>query len=117
MSDVARLPVAMLAIAAAGYSAFLFGQAEGRDFWQSPLVLPHLIVSAFVAGCAALLIASIVWPGTLPVPGVPAHRAARIDDVLGPLLFFGIIAHGALMLIDRVRTDMQSAFRLPQLPR
>ena len=23
--------------AAAGYSAFLFGQAEGRDFWQSPL--------------------------------------------------------------------------------
>jgi len=98
--DVARLPVAVLAIATAGYSAFLFGQAEGRDFWQSPLVLPHLTVSAFVAGCAALLIASIVWPGTLPVPGIPPHRAARIDDVLGPLLFFGIIAHGALMLIE-----------------
>jgi Fe-S-cluster-containing dehydrogenase component/formate-dependent nitrite reductase membrane component NrfD len=100
MPDAARLPVAVLAIATAGYSAFLFGQAEGRDFWQSPLVLPHLIVSAFVAGCAALLIASIIWPGTLPVPGIPPHRAARIDDVLGPLLFFGIIAHGALMLIE-----------------
>src|SRR5438094_7025224 len=44
--DAVRLPVAALAAATAGYSAFLFGQAEGRDFWQSPLVLPHLIVSA-----------------------------------------------------------------------
>jgi len=98
--DAARLPVAVLAIATAGYSAFLFGQAEGRDFWQSPLVLPHLIVSAFVAGCAALLIASILWPGTLPVRGMPPHRAARIDDVLGPLLFFAIVAHTALVLIE-----------------
>src|SRR5262249_59350151 len=36
------LPAVLLAAAAAGYSAFLFGQAEGRDFWQSPLVLPQL---------------------------------------------------------------------------
>ena len=63
-------------------------------------MLPHLIVSAFVAGCAALLIASILWPGTLPVRGMPPHRAARIDDVLGPLLFFAIVAHTALVLIE-----------------
>src|SRR6266508_3094724 len=31
-------PMVPLAAAAAGYSAFLFGQAEGRDFWQSPLL-------------------------------------------------------------------------------
>jgi formate-dependent nitrite reductase membrane component NrfD len=30
------VPVTLLALATAGYSAFLFGQAEGRDFWQSP---------------------------------------------------------------------------------
>ena len=47
-------PTAMLAAAAAGYSALLFGQAEGRDFWQSPLLLPHLIVQALLAGASAL---------------------------------------------------------------
>jgi Fe-S-cluster-containing dehydrogenase component/formate-dependent nitrite reductase membrane component NrfD len=46
-----------LAMAAAGYSAFLFAQAEGRDAWQSPLVLPHLLVSAVAAGAAVALLA------------------------------------------------------------
>jgi len=46
-----------LAVAAAGYSAFLFAQAEGRDAWQSPLVLPHLLVSAVAAGAAVALLA------------------------------------------------------------
>ena len=43
-------PMAVVAAATAGYSAFLFGQAEGRDFWQSPLLLPHLLVAALVGG-------------------------------------------------------------------
>jgi Fe-S-cluster-containing dehydrogenase component/formate-dependent nitrite reductase membrane component NrfD len=103
--DAARLPVALLAIGAAGYSAFLFGQAEGRDFWQSPLVLPHLIAAALVAGCAALLVASTAWPGRL-LPGSlefsEARRFAslRLDDVLGPLLFVALFVHGALVLVE-----------------
>jgi Fe-S-cluster-containing dehydrogenase component/formate-dependent nitrite reductase membrane component NrfD len=51
-------PMAVVAAATAGYSAFLFGQAEGRDFWQSPLLLPHLLVAAVVAGSASLLLAA-----------------------------------------------------------
>jgi Fe-S-cluster-containing dehydrogenase component/formate-dependent nitrite reductase membrane component NrfD len=51
-------PMAAVAAATAGYSAFLFGQAEGRDFWQSPLLLPHLLVAALVAGSASLLLAA-----------------------------------------------------------
>ena len=43
-----------LAVAGAGYTAYLFGQAEGRDFWQSPLLLPHLLIQATVAGAAML---------------------------------------------------------------
>ena len=50
--------MAVVAAATAGYSAFLFGQAEGRDFWQSPLLLPHLLVAALVAGSASLLLAA-----------------------------------------------------------
>jgi formate-dependent nitrite reductase membrane component NrfD len=53
-------PMVPLAAAAAGYSAFLFGQAEGRDFWQSPLLLPHLLVAAVVAGTATLLLVARV---------------------------------------------------------
>jgi formate-dependent nitrite reductase membrane component NrfD len=51
-------PMLPLAAASAGYSAFLFGQAEGRDFWQSPLLLPHLVVAALLAGAASLLLAA-----------------------------------------------------------
>ncbi len=48
------LPAALFGAAAAGYSAFLFGQAEGRDFWQSPLFLPILLVQSVLAGSAML---------------------------------------------------------------
>jgi formate-dependent nitrite reductase membrane component NrfD len=99
-ADAARLPVALLALATAGYSALLFGQAEGRDFWQSPLVLPHLIVAALVAGSASLLVASLAWPGTLPVRDGAPHPALRIDDVLMPLLFLAILTHGVLLLCE-----------------
>lgn len=48
------IPTALVGAAAAGYTAFLFGQAEGRDFWQGPLLLPILLVQAVLAGAAAL---------------------------------------------------------------
>jgi formate-dependent nitrite reductase membrane component NrfD len=50
------IPVWILAAAAAGYSAVLFGQAEGRDFWQSPLLLPQLLLAALIAGGASLMV-------------------------------------------------------------
>jgi formate-dependent nitrite reductase membrane component NrfD len=70
----ARLPVAMgligwtaaaFGLATAGYSAFLFGQAEGRDFWQSPLLLWHLLLGAVTAGAASLALLALVM-GTSP---------------------------------------------------
>ncbi len=61
------VPLAALALAAAGYSAFLFAQAEGRDAWQSPLLLPHLFVSAVVAGAA---IGLLVAPGSASLRGL-----------------------------------------------
>jgi Fe-S-cluster-containing dehydrogenase component/formate-dependent nitrite reductase membrane component NrfD len=51
---VLLIPAALFGAASAGYTAFLFGQAEGRDFWQSPLLLPILLVQATLAGAAAL---------------------------------------------------------------
>ncbi len=54
------IPTIVLAAGAAGYSAMLFGQAEGRDFWQSPLLLPQLLVAAVAAGAAALIVVNVV---------------------------------------------------------
>ena len=47
-----------LALGTAVYTAFLFGQAEGRDLWQSTLLPMHLVVQSLVAGASSLLIIS-----------------------------------------------------------
>ena len=61
-----------LAVATAGYTAFLFGQAEARDLWQSPMLLWHMLAGALAAGgAAALLFSSVVYAYTTPAtPGV-----------------------------------------------
>jgi Ni/Fe-hydrogenase subunit HybB-like protein len=46
---------ALAAIGSAGYSAFLFAQAKGRELWQSPLLFWHLLVQAIAAGAAMLI--------------------------------------------------------------
>jgi len=51
---------AVFGVASACYSAFLFAQAKGRDLWQSPLFLWHLLVQALVSGSATILIAGIL---------------------------------------------------------
>ncbi len=50
------------ALGAAVYTAFLFGQAEGRDLWQSPLLPFHLVVQTTAMGGAALLVAGAFLP-------------------------------------------------------
>ncbi|HYL58188.1 MAG TPA: 4Fe-4S dicluster domain-containing protein, partial [Candidatus Acidoferrales bacterium] len=50
-------PCATLAIASACYSAFLFAQARGRDLWQSPIFLWHLLFQAVAAGASTILLA------------------------------------------------------------
>ncbi len=49
-----------LAAGAAVYTAFLFGQAEGRDLWQSSLLPIHLLVQAVMVGSGALLLSGLL---------------------------------------------------------
>jgi hypothetical protein len=97
----------LMAVATAVYTAFLFGQSKGRDLWQSPLLAPHLIVQAVVAGAA---LAEPAWlPVALPVNGLlvacevwgrhpteDARRAARLiqDD---PRFTTGVLVFGHLL--------------------
>ena len=48
---------AVLAVLAAVYTAFLFAQAKGRDFWQSPMLVLHMLLHAVLAGAAVFAVA------------------------------------------------------------
>ena len=41
------------------YTAFLFAQAKGRDFWQSPSMALHMLVHSMMAGSAAILVTAL----------------------------------------------------------
>jgi formate-dependent nitrite reductase membrane component NrfD len=44
---------------AAVYTAFLFAQAKGRDFWQSPMLGLHMMIHSLIAGLSVFLIAGL----------------------------------------------------------
>jgi Fe-S-cluster-containing dehydrogenase component/formate-dependent nitrite reductase membrane component NrfD len=85
--QVLMLPALLLSLGAAGYSAYLFRQAEGRDFWQSPLLLPHLIVAALVAGSAALVLVGLVAGEPLSMLHATSFLMAGALVLHGLLLF------------------------------
>jgi Fe-S-cluster-containing dehydrogenase component/formate-dependent nitrite reductase membrane component NrfD len=87
---------ALFAIASAGYSAFLFAQARGRDFWQSPLLFWHLLVQAIVAGAAIITLIGTIFGLTLPLLAWLGHLLvislfASLAMILGELF----MKHGA----------------------
>ncbi len=60
----AAIPVIMwitlgLAILTSIYTAFLFAQAKGRDFWQSPALSVHMLVHSVMAGASSFLIINL----------------------------------------------------------
>ena len=50
----------IFAIIVAIYTAFLFAQAKGRDFWQSPTLALHMLLHSLMAGLAVYLIYNAV---------------------------------------------------------
>jgi len=93
------------AVASACYSAFLFAQAKGRDLWQSPLFLWHLLVQAFVAGSSTILIAGILMgatSGTL----TPAVLILLISLIVSLAMNMGEIA------LPHVSEDVRIATRV-----
>jgi len=53
---VVLAPSAMVA----GYTAFLFGQAEGRDLWQSTWLGPHLLAQGAMVGAGAMALFAVL---------------------------------------------------------
>lgn len=85
--EVLAVPTAVFAAGTAGYTAFLFAQCEGRDLWQTPLLLPTLLAQAVTAGGATYSIIDLFME-------VPAPAAVHWS------LLGGAIATLALIWIE-----------------
>lgn len=82
-------PGLIFATVAAGYSALLLAQARARDLWQSPLLFPHLLAQAFLAGSAVLTM-SALYLGS----------GAALTGLLLRCVLVGQVVHGLLVLIE-----------------
>ena len=87
------LPQVVLAAGVAGYTAFLFGQCEGRDLWQTPLLLPTLLAQAVVAGGSTYGVLDLV----IDVPDQSAVRIATLGGLGALALLIGteLVSHGS----------------------
>ena len=83
--EVLAIPATVGAAGAAGYTAFLFGQCEGRDLWQTPLLLPTLLAQAVTAGGATFAVADLFMD-------VPEPTAVRWVLLAGVLAVAGLVA-------------------------
>jgi Fe-S-cluster-containing dehydrogenase component/formate-dependent nitrite reductase membrane component NrfD len=83
----------IVAVVVAVYTAFLFAQAKGRDFWQSPTLALHMLVHSVMAGAAALGLVSLVQ-------GEAAIWAPFLNRVMG----IGIGVNLLVMLIELMTT-------------
>ncbi len=87
--DVTRWLLLPAGALLAGYTAFLFNQCEGRDLWQSPLLLPHTLVNALIAGAGAL---GLIAPFTA--------APVKLSHAIGYVLLGGLAVSAAIMALD-----------------
>jgi formate-dependent nitrite reductase membrane component NrfD/ferredoxin len=84
-------PTVIAGVLAAGYTAFLFGQCEGCDLWQTPLLPLHMVVQALLSSGAVLALLPAALGGT-PEGRKVAAGALLICLVLHLLILLGEIA-------------------------
>jgi Fe-S-cluster-containing dehydrogenase component/formate-dependent nitrite reductase membrane component NrfD len=91
---------AVFAVCSACYTAFLFAQAKGRDLWQSPIFIWHLLVQALIGGAALLLIVGV---------GIGAHSIMLFADawILAGALALGLV----MILVELALPAMSEDFR------
>ena len=100
--DIARwlaLAGVPLAIMTAVYTAFLFAQSKGRDLWQSPLLPPHMLVQAVLAGGALTVLVAEALHASIVEPAAWITAAAalvHLGFVLGEATLTHPTAHARL---------------------
>ena len=84
---------AIFAAITAVYTAFLFAQAKGRDFWQSPTLAIHMLVHSFMAGAAVFMII-----------GTFVESSGDWMSLLSTILISGIIINLFTIVIELITT-------------
>lgn len=82
-------PTIAAAAMAAGYTAFLFAQAEGRDLWQSGWLFPHLLAQAAMCGA-----------GVIAIGGALADVDPAGIDLAACVLIVGATLHLVISWLD-----------------
>ncbi|MGB6386592.1 MAG: NrfD/PsrC family molybdoenzyme membrane anchor subunit, partial [Terriglobales bacterium] len=91
VTSILLWPVVLVGFCAAAYTAFLFGQCEGRDLWQTPLLPAHLIVQALLCGSAVLALLPDALGGSVQALSI-AVPTLIISLILHLLMLLGEIA-------------------------
>jgi Fe-S-cluster-containing dehydrogenase component/formate-dependent nitrite reductase membrane component NrfD len=97
--EALRYAGAPLGALTAVYTAYLFAQAKARDLWQNPLLPPHLLAQALLAGAAALLpLATWLEPAAAGATAwlLAAAALAHVLFVLGEITLPHPTAHARL---------------------
>ena len=98
ISNIALWGSLVFAILVAIYTAFLFAQAKGRDFWQSPMLVLHMFGHAVVAGAAVLILLTPLLPNTSGWQGAIAWMNYLAWMLVGGVVFNGIVVALELLL-------------------
>jgi len=86
IASILLIPFATLTII---YTAFLFAQAKGRDYWQNPVLPLHMLVHGVLLGAAFLLIFVEFFASF-----------SGITESLNLILIYTIGVHIILIMID-----------------
>lgn len=86
---VISVPTIFFGALTAAYTAWLFGQCEGRDLWQTPLMAPVLLAQAVTSGAALLAIATIMF-----------ETPSSLNSLFTWCIFGGALAQMALVGIE-----------------
>src|SRR5215469_6885944 len=89
LTSIVLWPTVIVGFLAAMYTAFLFGQCEGRDLWQTPLLPVHLIVQALLCGAAVLALLPSRFGGGSPAATSTAALVLLISQSLHLLMVLG----------------------------
>jgi Fe-S-cluster-containing dehydrogenase component/formate-dependent nitrite reductase membrane component NrfD len=101
---------APLAAMTAAYTAYLFAQAKARDLWQNPLLPPHFIVQALLAGSAVLLPFAPGFAGSAVRILLAGAAALHLLLVLGEVSLTHPTAHAHRAAHEMVRGRFRTFF-------
>jgi Fe-S-cluster-containing dehydrogenase component/formate-dependent nitrite reductase membrane component NrfD len=96
---------AIFAVITAVYTAFLFAQAKGRDFWQSPTLSLHMLVHSVIAGAAALSLLTLVF-------GAAEGWQSYLKSVFSVGIVFNLVVIVSEIITTHPTTDAKNTVKM-----